>query len=195
MKTGDRKRRYPEDFDLKGLPLRTRKGRGLPALVENLNGDTCYAVVYGATQLHGQEGHDSNESEQDEETNNPAASIITIGDDEDEGSGANEGQESIALRNIARLSSDVEEIEPHNSESIASAAHHIDKSDKITVESLTLMKDAMRVIRGLCSLMPKSTLDTLDGRYAELRNSLTTARAVVNPDLHRAVQRKQAGGR
>lgn len=33
-------------------------------MVENRNGDICYAVVYGSTQLHCQEGADRNESAQ-----------------------------------------------------------------------------------------------------------------------------------
>lgn len=64
LKTAERATRYPEDFDGKGLPLRQRDGRGAPAYVQNRNGDTCYAVVYGTTQLHGQEGSDNNYSAQ-----------------------------------------------------------------------------------------------------------------------------------
>lgn len=35
LKADDRKKRYPEEFDLKELPLRQREGHGAPSLVQN----------------------------------------------------------------------------------------------------------------------------------------------------------------
>ena len=64
LRIAERNMRWPHDFDAKGLPLETRGGRGTPAYVQNMNGDTCYAVAYGSTQLHGQDGTDKKYSAQ-----------------------------------------------------------------------------------------------------------------------------------
>lgn len=194
---------YAHNFKTKGYPLHLRNGRGMPFYAWNIDGQLCYAVVCGDTQLHGQEGHDRDYTAFDKLGNmelwaDVKAGRVVVGEGRKQGpsnprakdaddikGGQKIGggpKDEAGYKGIVALSSDEEEDGGEMSvEDVI--VRHVSAFDQIANKGLKIAKDALQAAKKLRDTEGQAVYQNLKVEFGDLRSELAAARSDLGSEL------------